>query len=345
MVMMVHSCECFYFKGADLYFASRSDAAWVTLIDSACRASVPLFVIASAYLLFPLKVSLGGFFRRRLVRIGLPFIFFSLLYTWHAGEGGWWRLLFNFPDAAGHLWFLPMLCGVYILMPLLSPWAEKVTRSELRAWLLLWFATTLLPFAREAQGMLLGAPSYGVRHYIFGECPWNDFGALQYVSGFFGYMLLGLYAKRFGAERPSVGWALAALAVGYVIAAGIFWARIPGVAYPVHEPYAAAVELELSWRFCSFGVALTVLGYFMLVRRLDAASGALYTRLVRPFARASFGAYLVHMFLLPGVVGFMREAFSTPLAILLGALATYLLSMLLALLWQRIPYARALIGG
>lgn len=349
MVITVHVCECFYFKGSDLFFASRGDAVWVTLIDSAMRASVPLFVMASAYLLFPLHQPTSQFLRRRLLRVGVPFLAWSGIYIWYAGEGGWVRLLFNFPDAAGHLWFVPMLFGVYLVMPLLSPWAERVGERELRWWLLGWFATTLLPFVREVQGLWLGAPSYGIRQYLWGECPWNDYGTLQYISGFVGYLMLGLYFRKF-VTASSVArlrrWALPLGLAGYALVAGCFWARIPGGGYPVQQPYAAAVELELSWRFCSLGVALTAWMYFAGIYSWQRESG-FYRRVIRPLAQASFGAYLLHMLLLPGVTEWVRSftLLPTPLIIGLAALCTYVLSMLSSMLLMRIPWFCVLVGG
>ena len=36
--------------------------------------------------------------------------------------------------------------------------------------------------------------------YLYGECPWSGFGMFHYVSGFFGYMLLGFYFRKFGTD-------------------------------------------------------------------------------------------------------------------------------------------------
>ena len=90
MVMLVHACEGFYFDAeGNTFFASLGDARWVSIIDSACRAAVPLFVIASAFLLFPLKRSTGDFFKRRLVRVVVPFLIWSSVYiVWNALEIG-----------------------------------------------------------------------------------------------------------------------------------------------------------------------------------------------------------------------------------------------------------------
>ena len=55
-------------------------------------------------------------------------------------------LLLNFNYAAGHLWFVYMLIGLYLIMPLLSPWAEKVGKNELLVYLGIWLFTTVIPF-------------------------------------------------------------------------------------------------------------------------------------------------------------------------------------------------------
>jgi surface polysaccharide O-acyltransferase-like enzyme len=149
MVMVVHAVEPFYFDGGmNLHIATKSDAVWVALIDSAARACVPLFAMVSCYLLFPLKVPAGVFFRRRTARILVPFFIWSCVYVWRFG-GSLKELMFNFPSAAGHLWFVPMLFGIYLAMPLLSPWAEKVGRRELGGWIALWSVTAAFPYLRR----------------------------------------------------------------------------------------------------------------------------------------------------------------------------------------------------
>ena len=69
MVMVVHCCEQFYFNGdGDFHIASAGDAFWVTFFDSAVRSCVPLFVMASAYLLFPVTKPTAAFLPRRISR-------------------------------------------------------------------------------------------------------------------------------------------------------------------------------------------------------------------------------------------------------------------------------------
>ena len=58
MVMAIHSAEPFYLGGEApniTAIASRLDMFWITLTECLCRVAVPLFVMASSYLLFPVR--------------------------------------------------------------------------------------------------------------------------------------------------------------------------------------------------------------------------------------------------------------------------------------------------
>jgi len=343
MVMLVHACEQYYF-GSDggLYFASKGDAQWVVGLDSAVRACVPLFVMASSFLLFPVTHSTGEFIRRRLLRVFVPFAFWSAVYVWRF-DGNPVDCLFNFPMATGgHLWFVPMLIGLYLLMPLLSPWAERVTEKELRGWLVLWAFTTTFPYLRKLSGIVCGAPSFGVTPYLYGECPWNEFGTFQFVSGFYGYMLLGLYFRKFVSEiswKRTLSLAAPLWLVGYALVALPFYFRIPGGGvFPVTDTYAKVVDLEISWMFCSAGVALTVIAYFLVLRKLN-ATGWFYERVIRPLSEASYGTYLIHILVLVEVAGHLKGVFTTPAAIAVIAVFSFVCSSAASLALRKIPRA------
>ena len=92
-------------------------------------------------------------------------------------------------------------------MPLLSPWAEKVGKKELLVYLGIWLFTTLIPLFRSwATGdasPLVHGPSgipMPALYPVWGEASWNVYGTFYYVSGFLGYLLLGLYFRRFAGE-------------------------------------------------------------------------------------------------------------------------------------------------
>ena len=74
MVIATHSCDSFYIgPGGVWQCASESDRLWISIIDSIMRAAVPLFVMTSSYLLLPLKDDNTTFFKRRFIRVLVPF--------------------------------------------------------------------------------------------------------------------------------------------------------------------------------------------------------------------------------------------------------------------------------
>ena len=349
MVVVVHCIEPFYLSGEGTFIRNVSDAAWVTFADSALRAAVPLFVMASSYLLFPLKYDTATFFKKRFVRVCIPLLIWSLLYAlipYYGSADGFdrgmnlERLLLNFNPHAGHLWFLYMLLGVYLVMPLLSPWVEKVSRKGEAIFLAVWAFTTLIPFFRQVSAVVTGSPD------LWGEASWNEYGTFQYVSGFVGYMVLGHYFRK---HVPDLSWkktlavALPLWIAGYAVTAGWFWMTMPKD-FPVNGPIDIAVYMETSWQFCASGVALTSVAYFMVIRKLT-HSGCLYRSIILPVSKISYGIYLMHMF----VLVFFNTAVSslalpTPVHILVTALLTFSVCAILARVISIVPGSKYLLG-
>jgi surface polysaccharide O-acyltransferase-like enzyme len=369
MVIVVHATEPFYLGGDGSLILTRTDAFWASFFDSLVRACVPLFVIASSYLQFPLHYSSEEFFRRRAVRILVPFVLWTVVYAlvWGSPVQNFKDLLLNFNYAAGHLWFVYMLVGVYLLMPLLSPWAERVGRTELRIYLGLCLFTTVIPLLRD---WVFGAPTvvYGVsglpRQALFplwGEASWNAYGVFYYLSGFVGYLLLGLYVRKFlgtWSWRKTLAVALPCFAAGFALSFGGFLRRVwltSGGEFPVGGLVEKAVWWETTWCNDTLGVALMAIAWVLLFRKIQAAGG-FYRRITLPLSRAGYGMYLSHLLVLvpictwvrgwlgsgdAGILGF----WTTPAEIVLSAVACFVVVGAGSIALQRIPKVGKFIMG
>ena len=369
MVMVVHATEPFYLGGDGSLILTQTDAFWASFFDSFVRACVPLFIIASSYLQFPLHYSSEEFFRRRAVRILVPFVLWTVVYAlvWGSPVQNFKDLLLNFNYAAGHLWFVYMLVGVYLLMPLLSPWAERVGRTELRIYLGLWLFTTVIPLLRD---WVFGAPPvvYGVsglpRQALFplwGEASWNAYGVFYYLSGFVGYLLLGLYVRKFlrtWSWRKTLAVALPCFAAGFALSFGGFLRRVglsSGGEFPVGGLVEKAVWWETTWCNDTLGVALMAIAWVLLFRKIQAAGG-LYRRVTLPLSRAGYGMYLSHLLVLvpictwvrgwlgsgdAGILGF----WTTPAEIVLSAVACFVVVGAGSIALQRLPKVGKYIMG
>lgn len=370
MVIVVHSTEPFYLGGEGSRILTAADAFWASLFDSFVRACVPLFIVASSYLQFPLHYSSGEFCRRRAVRVLIPFAVWSLIYAFVWGEPVYnlKNLLLNFNYAAGHLWFVYMLVGVYLLMPILSPWAEKVGKKELQVYLGIWLFTTIIPLIRDWVSPDPLAVTYGPagipRQALFplwGEASWNGYGLFYYLSGFIGYLLLGLYFRKFVGElswKKTLAVALPCWVAGFAIVFGGFIRRVyetsEGI-FPAEGIINTAVYWETTWCNDTLGVALMTIAWILLFRKIT-ASGCFYNKVLLPVSKASYGIYLAHLLVLVPVCGAIREwlgsaetgvldFWTTPVEILLSAVIAFALTSVASVLIQRVPKIGKYIAG
>ena len=361
LVMVTHSCEPFYLGGEGSLILTKADAFWIAFLNAIPRACVPLFVFASSYLQFPLHYSTGEFFRKRALRILPPFLIWSVIYALIIGEPvqNFKDLLLNFNYAAGHLWFVYMLVGLYLIMPLLSPWAEKVGKKELQVYLGICLFSTVIPLIRQWAGgaaPVIYGPSgipNAAKYPLWGEASWNTYGVFYYLSGFVGYLLLGLYFRKFVGRLSwsrTLGIAVPAFLAGVAICGGGFlsrvWADSHGV-FPVEGPVGLAALWEGPWLNDTVGVALMTLAWVLLFRKIE-GGGRFFARIVEPVSRAGYGMYLCHMILLSVVSGWLRTSlglgtegilgvWTTPVQILATALLSFAGVALFSVLVQRIP--------
>ena len=362
LVMLTHSCEPFYLGGEGSLILTKADAVWVSVLNVIPRASVALFVVASSYLQFPLHYSAGEFFRRRASRILIPFVIWSVVYALAWGEPvqNFKDLLLNFNYAAGHLWFVYMLVGVYLVMPLLSPWAEKVGKKELLVYLGIWLFTTIIPFIRQWAGgpaPVMYGPS-GIpnpaKYPLWGEASWNTYGVFYYLSGFIGYLLLGLYFRKFVGKLSwgrTLALAIPLFLVGFAVCNAGFltrvWADSKGV-FPIEGPVGLAALWEGPWLNDTFGVALMTIAWILLFRKIE-RTDRFYDHVLLPVSKASYGMYLSHLLVLGLIAGWIRTSlglgtegvlgtvWTTPVQIFSIAILSFVSVALACVLVQKIP--------
>ena len=352
LVMLVHAAENFY--GADSsglagnmsLLVNEQNRLWVALYDGCSRIAVPLFMIISAYLLVPMRKdeTMGSFYKKRFLRIVPPMVSFMLVYTflpllwggmtWEQSVRDLKLMPFNFPSMAGHLWFMYPLIGLYLFIPVVSPWLERATAREERVFIGLFLLATFMRYLHRF-----------VTPELWGECFWNQFHMLWYFAGYLGYLVLAHYV-RFHLQwsvgrRRAVG--LLCLVVGSAFTAWSFWLKgVPG--QPIETP-----ELEWGWEFCTPNVVMATFGAFLLftcIRRPKAP------RLVTSLSKLSFGMYLMHLLwlhvfvvLFIGEGGAAAPAVPVYAAIPLIAVCTFVCCAVTTKLLSLIPGSKWVVGA
>jgi surface polysaccharide O-acyltransferase-like enzyme len=154
---------------------------------------VPLFVMLTGALLLnpnkadePLKV----FYKKRLDRIALPFIFWTLVYfAWTFTVLGKPLTYFNIGQGliGGsylHLWYIYLLMGLYSVTPVLRVLVKHIDRKLFTYLLVLWFAGTVITPAIHTF------TSFSFNPVVFVFFDWV------------GYYLLGIYLLTADLRRP-----------------------------------------------------------------------------------------------------------------------------------------------
>lgn len=349
MVMIVHASENFYLcpaadapAGEMVNVVSRistwDNRFWVSLLDGFCRMSVPLFMIASSYLLCPMKetVTWKEFFTRRALRVVPPMVVFLVLYsalpllwggtTTDQAVRDLLYIPFNMPGTAGHMWFLYPLLSMYLFIPIISPWLRKATARQERMFLYLFMLSTLIPFFNR----------YG--YDVFGQVFWNPYHALFPFSGYLGYLVLGHYLRFHvhwsDAKRVAVG--LPCLIVGAAATILSFYLQIQlGVE---QDPSV----VEIAWCFCTPNVVVLTVGFFLLISTIKKPLAGY--PLVEDISKLSYGMYLMHMFFLTFYAGLIVPLLPVWLAIPAIALATFASCYVLTKVISFVPGSKWVIG-
>jgi surface polysaccharide O-acyltransferase-like enzyme len=310
-------------------------ALWWTanIYNSLSRPAVPLFVMLSGALLLqpakfgePLKV----FFKKRLNRIAVPFLFWSAAYfVWRAfvnGEvlsaGSIFQGLLSGPYV--HFWFLYMIFGLYLLTPVLRVVVAHVDRSVFSFFMVLWFlGTGVVPLFN-----IFSPVNFNADIFLF--------------IGWVGYFLLGTYVLKMHVRSD---------ALLLLLAGGFAW-TIVGTYLLVGTK--GELYSHFFYNVYSFSMIASSFALFLLLAAVPA--NALETRfprgnrLLRVISVNTLPIYLFHVMVMDalqnGYFGFqislatMNPALEVPLISVLTLIIT--LGVIVPL--KKIPILKRLIG-
>lgn len=333
---------------------------WGSIYGAFLRPCVPLFVMLTGMLLLPVEQEIGQFYKKRMLRVIVPFIVWSLLYNlfpWftgilglnnsvlsemfaYAGESPsqtWDSCLhnilmipFNFNTYTVPLWYIYMLIGLYLYMPFFSAWLKQATEKQMKIFLSVWFITLFLPYCQEY-----------ISSYIGGTCAWNDYGTLYYFSGFSGYLLLGYYLKDRNklSVKKTVVLSLILFTVGYAI-------TYYGFRNMTSQPDITERQMELFFLYCSPNVFLMTVAWYLLIQKVKVTSPLMISAL-KNITKCGLGIYMVHYFAV-GIGCLAIDRIDLPIFMRIPATALFVFIVswcIVALFYKVLPKAAKWIMG
>lgn len=318
---------------------------WGAIYGSVLRPCVPLFVMITGALLLPVRGDASTFYKKRIPRVFYPFLIWSVLYNlfpWitgllglnpqiildffpYAGEEVMQQsfsvsleyilmIPFNFSILAVHMWYIYLLIGLYLYLPVFSAWVEKASERAKLMFLLAWGVTLLLPYYYQF-----------VSNYLWGTCSWNSFGMLYAFAGFNGYLLLGHYLK-------NLEWSLKkTLAIGIPMFAVGYAVTFLGFRHITALPEYTDEMLELFFTYCSLNVVMMTIPVFMLAKEVKVNSERMKKALAN-LTVCGFGIYMIHYFFTGPSVVLMR-AINMPIGLQIPVAAILAFAVSWGLVW------------
>ncbi len=273
----------------------------LNILDGLCRWAVPMFVMLSGmFLLDPERDMSRKKWLAHLGRLTLAILIWGFFYAlWDARAahfGAEWLLEGLISMVTGrlhyHLWFLPMLLGLYLLIPPLRALVRGSSRRTLWYAVALWgvVAVTLPTLFALVPGLPGG--------------PWLGLLDLRSVAGYPGFFLLGYLLKTCNPSRRQEG---AVYLLGVLGAVVTVWGTQA-------LSQADGAFRDVLYGYLTPNALFIAAALFLLARRLELGKGVIWGKL----SGLTFGVYLLHPFFLElfQALGFPAPAWNAVLAAL-----------------------------
>lgn len=352
LVVLAHCCDPFV--SSDSVEGFNAGAMWGTIT----RPSVPLFIMISGVLLIPTPLRIGEFYTKRLKRIVTPFIFWSILspvifyifthsiettaptiiaenHTLGAMIRDLYIWILNFSYSTIPYWYIYMMLGVYLVIPIVSAWVKEATQRELQLILGIWLFTTFVPYIEIAAPLVGYSGNYGSMG-IFGVCSWNTFSMFHYVSGFIGYAILAFYLNKYpitASLKRTFTLCAAVWATGYAIT---LW----GFHFTRDNFPENFNMLEIIWSFTSINVLMMTAPIFIIARAVTVQP----RKWISTLSQCSYGIFLAHFVIVHIVyeLVFNNVAISPVAQIALIAIVSFAITAVVVYTLRLIPIFRKL---
>ena len=295
---------------------AESHGAFLVLISYLTVPSVPLFFMVSGALLLPCKkeITAVNYLKKRIGKVAGPTIVFSLFYMIVDKSLNCISVLSIPFSTQGHgiLWFMYTLIGLYLLVPIISPWIRQISKKELEMYLLLWGIAQCYPYLSLCL-----------------EINISSTGILYYFTGYVGYFLLGYYFNRY-----PVSFKL-------LLPLAILMLPLP----LLNKIFDWGLDFYSAFWYLSAPVTIMTTTWFIGLKRL--CETFVFNIRLSTISNLSFGIYLIHIFIMRTLLwnwSVITEIPNYYLQTAVVALFTFVGSYIFCMIISYIPYSQYIIG-
>lgn len=299
---------------------------------------VPIFVmISGALFLNPQKeINIKKLWIHNILRIVIAYLVWSTaygIYDYLQYKAGWKYILWEIVTSSSHLWFLPMLFGLYVIVPFLATWVRNASKNEMK-----YFFALFMVFQIVCE-TIKALPLPEIVNAVI------ELKDIQLVCSYVGYFVLGYYLIHIGITKKLIR----GIYVFGIICGLVSIAALVTLSFFLDR---AAFEIVDSYSIFTFGWVMAI---FIGVNRMfdknsclvqcerDSSTTAKESQISGVIAELgidSFGAYLSHIFVIRLLMeaGFSARSMPVAIGIPVFVVIVFLISTIVAALLRRIPY-------
>lgn len=321
VIMLLHVASKYW------YTEDISGFRWNVLnaYDCFARWGVPAFVMISGALMLRREIPLKTLYSKYILRLAAAYVFWSAVYALPELPN-WKGFLIALIEGDYHMWFIPMLIGVYMCIPFLKRIAANDACADY--FLLLGFLFSfLIPELLRLAALIAG--SGGSRFLAALDTLLNNLHfrlCLEYPFYFLlGYRLHGTALSR----RRRVGLYILG-ALGFAATLGFTVLRSLRDGAPC-EDYLEPINL---------GVLPMAAAVFVFFQSRFRTCGRRTSALLADLSKITFGAYLVHVLILRmlnSLLGLNALSFNPIFAVPVVSVLVFVISYAVSALLNRIP--------
>lgn len=304
------------------------------ICNSASRWGVPVFVMISGALFIPREIPTKTLYQKYISRMAIAYVVWSAFYAIVDPIG---NLIFtegykisiteiigNFISGAVHLWFLPMIIALYMCIPLI----KQLTKNDnlIKYFLLLSF---IFCFIKTQTELVVTNLLSGSVLTIFENVNtlFKNFN-INLVLGYTSYFILGFYLNKteINKKKRTLIYILGVIGL------------ISTILLNLAASKNAGKSTETFFSASSVNVLLMAIAVFVWFKYNSKGNDRL-NKIIVKLSKYSFGAFLVHIFILQVLhaFGIQNTSFHPVLSVPAITIFTTVVSYLISLVLNKIP--------
>lgn len=324
-----HLGEMMHYDLSTIYSLS---GVFETFANNFFRIGIALFLMLSGALLLGRDWDVKGFYKKRIIRIAKPFLFWSLVFSLTLIAASYFIPSINFVNQFGILdmlkvfadtllcrapgsavyWFFWMMLAMYIIMPVFNKWINDVDFTKIEYFLIVWAIYNLLAYT-----LMIPVPE-----------------AISFVISPIGFVVLGYYLRH--TERKIFNNSLIS----------IIMILLPAVIMLIYSYSVVDSTILFVFHRYSFLVMVEAIGVFCLFKTVDLSNTfpGTFKSIISSIAISSYGMYLIHSQIIMIFRKILHISFNFTLTYLLFFAVGFILSWLIISILAKIPFIDDYIG-